>query len=181
MVQLLEFFYYVFFASVVFVYGIGMNRAFMISEHPRKLFNGALKMFISVSSSTAISYLVASRVLLPVHLTEIYPLVAVLIFSAISIFIESVIRITTKKSASEYTVSILSVLLGINEGATILEAVLVSCFCICAFLISIFVLYTIRKKFSNKVGLVLISISIILLTLHFVNVSWFASLGGTVK
>ena len=181
MVLLLEFFYYVFFASVVFVYGIGMNRAFMISEHPRKLFNGALKMFISVSSSTAISYRVASRVLLPVHLTEIYPLVAVLIFSAISIFIESVVRITTKKSASEYTVSILSVLLGINEGATILEAVLVSCFCICAFLISIFVLYMIRKKFSNKVGLVLISISIILLTLHFVNVSWFASLGGTVK
>ena len=181
MLIVLEFFYYVFFASAVFVYGIGMNRAFMISEHPRKLFNGALKMFISVSSSTAISYLVASKVLLHVHLTEMYPLIAVLIFSAISIFIESVVRITTRKSASEYTVSILSVLLGIGEGASVLEAVLISCFSIFAFLISIFVLYMIRKKFSNKVGLVLISISIILLALHFVNVSWFAYLGGTIQ
>ena len=181
MILVLEFFYYVFFASVVFVYGIGMNRAFMISEHPRKLFNGALKMFISVSSSTAISYLVADRILLRVHMTELYPLVAVLIFSSISIFIESVVRITTKKSTSEYTVSILSVLLGISEGATILEAVLISCFSICAFLISIFVLYMIRKKFSNKVGLVLISISVILLALHFVNVSWFSYVGGMLQ
>ena len=181
MVILLEFFYYVFFASAVFAYGIGMNRAFMISEHPRKLFNGALKMFISVSSSTAIGYLVAGNVLLPVHMTELYPLVAVLIFSSISIFIESVVRITTKKSASEYTVSILSVLLGISEGTSVLEAVLISCFSIFAFLISIFVLYVIRKKFSNKIGLVLISISVILLALHFVNVSWFSHVGGMLR
>ncbi len=178
MVAVLEIFYYLFFTSVVFVYGIGINRAFTISEHPRKLFNGALKMFISISSSTAISYMVASKVLLPVHLTEVYPFVAVLVFSTISIFIESVVRITTKKSAAEYTVAILSVLLGIGEGSTGLEAVMIYCSCVFSFLISIFVLYVIRKRFSNKAALVLISISIILLALHFVNVSWFACVGG---
>ena len=130
MMALLELFYYTFFTSVVFVYGLGINRAMTISEHPRKLFNGALKMFISVSSSTAISYLVASEVLIPVRLSEVYPLVAVLVFATISIFIESVVRITTKKSTAEYTASILSVLLGVAEGTSVLEAVLISCFCV---------------------------------------------------
>ena len=181
MSAVLEVFYYLFFTSVVFVYGVGINRALTISEHPRKLFNGALKMFISVSSSTAISYMVASRVLLPVHLTEAYPVVAVLVFSTISIFIESVVRITTKKSAAEYTVSILSVLLGIAEGSSVLEAVMVSCLCVFSFLLSIFVLYVIRKKFSNRTALVLISVSVILLALHFVNVSWFSVFIGGMR
>ena len=177
MMALLELLYYVAFTSVVFVYGLGINRAMTISEHPRKLFNGALKMFIRVSSSTAISYLVAGEVLAPVHLAEMYPLIAVLVFSTISIFIESVVRITTKKSTAEYTASILSVLLGVGEGASVLEAVLIACFCVISFLFAILVLYMLRKKFYNKLGLVLISISVILLTLHFVDVSWFSFFG----
>lgn len=178
MIALLELFYYVAFTSIVFVYGVGINRAMTISEHPRKLFNGALKMFISVSSSTAISYIVAREVLSPVHLTELFPLIVVLVFSTISIFIESVVRITTKKSTAEYTASILSVILGVGEGASVLESVFIACLCVVSFLFAIFVLYVLRRKFSNKTGLVLISISVILLALQFIDVSWFSLLGG---
>ncbi|MBP5158126.1 MAG: hypothetical protein ILP18_09680 [Treponema sp.] len=177
MIAVLELFCYLFFTSAVFVYGLGMNRAFTISEHPRKLFNDVLKMLLSISSSTAISFLVASKILLPVHLTEAYPLVAVLVFSTISIFIESVVRITTKKSSAEYTASILSVLLGVGEGSSVLDAVMISCMCVFSFLAAILILYMLRKKFANKAGLVLISISIILVVLHFWNVSWFACFG----
>ena len=177
MLALLELFIYLFFTSAVFVYGLGMNRAFTISEHPRKLFNGTLKMLISISSSTAISFIVAKEVLLPVRLTEVYPLAAVLVFSTISIFIESVVRITTKKSSAEYTASILSVLLGVGEGTSVLEAVIISCLCVFSFLLAILILYMLRKKFSNKTGLVLISISVILVALHFWNASWFACFG----
>ena len=178
MITLLEAFYYMFFTTAVFVYGIGISRALMISEHPRKLFNDTLKMLISISSSSAISYIVTRELLLPVNLGELYPFVSVLVFSTISIFIESVVRITTRKSSAEYAVAILSVLLGVGEGTSVFESVLISCLCVFSFLFAIFVLYMMRKKFSNRTGLVLICISLILIALHFWDVSWFATFGG---
>ncbi len=178
MMLLTDFFFYVLFAASVFVYGIGINRSFSISEHPRKLLNGAIKMFISISSSSAITYLIAVKILLPVHLTEAYPLAAVLVFSTISIFIESVVRITTKKSAAEYTVAILSVLLGVNESSSLFECVVISCFCAVSFLISILVFYMLRKKFANKAAVIIISLCIIIIAMHFWNVSWFSNFGG---
>ncbi len=174
MMMISNFFYYVFFASAVFIYGIGVNRSLTISEHPRKFFKGCIKLIISVSASTALTYLVLSKILMRASLTEVYPFVAVLIFSSISIFIESVVRITSKNSMSEYAVAVLSVLLGINESISIFESVIISLFCILSFFVAIIVMNFLRKKFNNSTRSIAASIAIILIIALFWNVSWFA-------
>ncbi len=164
--------YYIIYTSALCFYGIGSNRALSICEHPRQLWGSAVKMLLTISSSTALTYLVAAKVLLPANLTEVYPFAAVLIFSSISIFIESIIRVATRHSASEYTVSLLSVLLGVNESTSVFESVVIACLCELSFFFCIFLLYAVRRRIGDKQNLLIVSLAIIIIILTAWNVSW---------
>ena len=164
--------YYVVYTSALCFYGIGANRALVISEHPRKLLGAAVRMLLAISSSAALTYLVAAKVLLRANLMELYPFAAVLIFSCISIFIESIIRVATGHSASEYTVSLLAVLMAVNESTSVLESVVIACLCECSFFFCIILLYAIRRRIGDRQNLLIISLAIIIIILLAWNVSW---------
>ena len=178
--MLSNFFYYVIYSSVVIVYGVGIKRALIISKTPRFLALDIFKMLITVSATSALSYLVVSKILILPGLIEIYPFVCVLIFCVISVFAESIIRITARISKAEYAVSILIVLLCVNESVSLAECVLNSCFCVFSFFLFVLILYAVRKRtelshptenFQN-LSLLLISLAIMILILLTWNVSW---------
>lgn len=181
MMQMLHnFAYYLIYASALLIYGIGINRSVLLSSSPRHMLRGCLKMLLSVSASSSLTYLIVMNLLHPVRLTELYPFVAVLVYAVISIFIESVIRITSKKSATEYTVSVLAILLGVNESISLLDCVVNSCFCVLSCFMFLPVLYAVRKRtevFRPKEDkktdfLLLLSIAVIMIILLVWNVSW---------
>lgn len=154
------------------MYGIGMNRTLPLSRHPRRIISNFLKMLVTITISSVLTYLITDYILIPSKLAELYPFVAVIIFSILSIFIESVVRVATKKSTTEYAVSILAILLSVNESCSVLDCFIIAILCELSFFIFFFILYAVRKRIEKKPFLVIISISVILLILLSWNVSW---------
>jgi Na+-translocating ferredoxin:NAD+ oxidoreductase RnfA subunit len=174
------FFYYAFFSSVVFVYGIGLDRASLLSKKRRNLGLKIAKMILCVSSTSALSYLFVNGLLVPADLGELFPFAAVLIFAVISVFVEAIIRITTKISGAEFGASILFILLSLAESSSLAECVLISCFCTVSFFACIPVLFSISHRIElnenlkehKKTGFILVSVAIISLITLCWNVSW---------
>ena len=106
--------YYAFFSSAVLFYGIGLNRSTLIPSSSEVL--GTLfKMLASILATTVLSWLFIQNILIPLGLAELYPLVSLLIFLGITIFFETLIRITAKTVTAEFHISYLIVLLALNE------------------------------------------------------------------
>ena len=185
--MLSSFFYYAFYASAVLIYGVGFERSISLSQEKRGARLKAVKMFICVSSSSALSYLFVSGFLVPVDLGELYPFVAFLIFVSISLFVEAIIRITTKTNASEFSVALLSVFLGLSESSSIAECVFASCVSSLSFFVMIPLLRAISLRLSenspvkeNSVGYQLFATAAILMLVTLCwNVSWLS--GGGIK
>lgn len=175
-----NFFYYVLYASAVLVYGIGINRTVIRSNSSKKIIRDCVKMLVSVVASASLTYVITVHLLVEVNATELYPFVAVIVFSVISIFIEAVIRITAKKSAAEYSVSILSVLIGVNESLSLFECVINTSFCVLSFFLVLPIFYSIRCRIDvsnpngklRKVSLLIVSIAAVMIALFVFNASW---------
>ena len=174
-------FYYIFFSSAVILYGVGLNSATIICDSIHELFLPVIKILVNVLSTSVLSWLILKYFLIPLNLAELYPFAALLVFFIISIFIETLVRITTKKSTSDFSLSFLIILLALNESLNIVDVVLITCCSSVSFLILIPLLYSIKKRIDiagtlqihgNKKSLVLVSIAIIVTVLAVGNVSW---------
>lgn len=172
--------YYVFYSSIVLVYGIGIERIMILSKKQHDLFLKATKMLICVSSTSSLSYLVINWLLVPIDLAELYPFIIILIFLAISVFVEAIIRITTKISAVESGIALMFIFIGITESNSFGECVFISILCILSFFILIpFIIALTRRNNLNglkqeyeKNGFLLVSIVIIMFVLLSWSVSW---------
>lgn len=176
-----SFFYYIFYGSVVCLYGIGLERIIELSENDKHIILKTVKMLICVSSSSSLSYLFINVLLAPRDLAELYPFVVLLIFTLISVFIEAIIRIATKMNAAEFSVALLFIFIGITESATLTTCVINSCTCVIVFfmIISFLNLFTYRFYLNKNrdsidgIFFLLIVISIVTLFILVWNVSWF--------
>ena len=175
-----DFFYYALYTSAILVYGLGINRATVISEKPQHAFLFFVKMVLTVCISSVLTYLVDTALLQPAHLAELYPFAGVLIFILITVFIESLIRITAKVSVADFGVSLLCILLSVNECTSLVQCLFISFCCTFSFYFFVPFLFAIQKRielarpasdFRNS-SLTIISIALILIALVSWNVSW---------
>lgn len=174
-------FYYIFFASAVILYGVGLNSATIICDSIHELFLPVVKILVNVLSSAVLSWLILKYFLIPLRLAELYPFASLLVFLTVSVLIETLVRITTKKTASDFSLSFLIVLLALNESLSITDVILIAGCSFISFLILVPILYSIKKRIDiagslqihgNKKSLVLVSIAIIVTVLAIGNVSW---------
>ena len=172
--------YYCVYASAVLIYGIGLDRTLCVSKKPSSVFIPCLKMLICVSATSALDFLIENYMLVPARLTELYPFFAVIIFTLIAVFVEAIIRITTKTDMAEFSVSLLCVLLGLCEGGTIASCVIISCLAVVVYFIFIPILHAIRQRIDlspvsvdcKNESVIFISMAIIMIVLLAWNVSW---------
>lgn len=173
-------FYYLFPASAILLYGIGMNRVIVMSGNLSGSFISSVKSLFSVTGSVVLSYLFIQYILVPVQLQELYPLVCVLIFIAVSVLCEVIVRITTGQSAAEFTISLLCILLALNESTSLVESICIALTCIISFYLFTYVVYTIRKRVERSnpsadfksSSLLFLSLAAIMIALAAWNVSW---------
>lgn len=179
--MILTFMYYIFFASAVFFYGIGLNDATIVCDSVHEIFMQLFKMLVSIVSTTLLCFLVETKLLIPLGLMEFIPLVALLFYYVISILLEALIRITSKKNTAEFNISYLIILLALYESSNIIDATVVSVASFISFAIILPVLYSIKKRIDivgnvelhgNKRSLVLVSLAILATVLAVCNVSW---------
>ncbi|HAH62222.1 MAG TPA: hypothetical protein DCL73_09025 [Treponema sp.] len=174
--------YYLFYCSAVLVYGIGLNRTTVLSRSMDKtLFFLTIKNAITILCSTALSWVIIMELLIPAGLVELYPLVALLIFLSVSVFVEVLIRITTGFKTSEFGVSYLVILLALNESTDLINAVIAASGCILSLLIILPVMSALRKRIEcarprndrmKKKSLIMLTMAVVIISLAVWNVSW---------
>ncbi|MBQ9494259.1 MAG: hypothetical protein IJR50_01300 [Treponema sp.] len=175
-------FYYIFYCSAVLFYGIGMNREAIFSASlDKNLCNLIIKCCISTVCSVTLTWIVIMNVLIPMHLVELFPLVALLVFIIITVFVEMITHITTSSKTAEFAVSYLIALLALNEAAGIVEAMVIAASCMISFVIILPILYALRKRIDiarprndriNRKTLIMLAMAMLILCFSVWNVSW---------
>ncbi len=174
------FLFYILFCSAVLVYGVGTLQSAESSLSRKKILLPAVKAFICVIATVTLTFLLNSLLLSSLGLTEIYPLAALLIFIAFGTFFEIILEITAKKSAAEFAVSYLTVLLALNEGSSLIESIAVSAGCLLSYYLLVPVLFSFIRKmgeakntdsFKQKTS-VFLCMMILMFALYALNISW---------
>jgi Na+-translocating ferredoxin:NAD+ oxidoreductase RnfA subunit len=172
--------YYFLFSSIVLVHGIFLDRVIFESEKVSGIAFFFIKNTVCVCSTSVLTALLVKALFVPIGMTELMPLVALLVFAIISVFCESLIRITAKRSAAEFTVPFLCVLFSLAENGSIADAVLWSFCAIGSYYLFIVVFSVIRKRldttnppaFFQDGSLLLISIAVVMLIVFSLAASW---------
>ena len=167
------FLYYFVFASAVLVYGLGLNTVPLLCSSMRRIFLPLVKMAASVAAAAPLTWLVTAYIL--------SPLAALLILTAISVFMETLIRITAGRAAAEFGVSFLLTLLALNESASLADVVIITAVCFASIATALPLLHSLKYRIDMTSGvqcaerlhaLILISIAVIVSALAAGNVSW---------
>lgn len=171
---------YLFFTSVILIYGAGIEKTVLskikFSEHILK----SIKLLLSVCSCCALSYIFCYKLLFKFDLFELAPFVTVIIFCVFSVLIELIFRITAKFSASDFGLSFIIILIALTESFSLGECLFIAC--ICTFSYFVFIplfsmilrrtdLYKAKYDFE-KTAYILLTVSVLILILLVVNVSW---------
>ena len=177
--MLINFFYYVFFSSAVFVYGLGIHKALMKSRKPRNIVMELCKFTLTISVSSLLVYLISAQ-LVKINFGELSPFIAVLIISFINLFLELVVKISSRTSMVDSAFEIMCVVIAVTEAASIWEALLNSLFCMASYFICIPFFYSLRKRIemnaptknARNLSLLFVSLAIVSLIALAWNISW---------
>ena len=150
MIYLYTFLYYTLFSSVVLVYGIGLNKIAEIGIVKFKETIFYVKCAISIISSAVISWLITYYILVPLTITELFPLVCFIVYASISTFLGGIIRLTTGHTTSEFAVSYLLILLSIAESSSLLFTLFISVSGLLSMLIIIPFSLTFRRRVCSN-------------------------------
>lgn len=181
--MLFTFFHYFIFSSSVLLYGIGFNSVTILSDKIRLLRLSLIKALLTILLTTISSWAVCYTFLIPLNICELYPFVVILIFLGISIFFETIIRITTDDSAADFNLTLLIIILAMNESLSMIEAVIICLASLASFILLLFIVHIIKLRiystnlnnyvtFTSKKPLVFIALGILIIIFLGVNISW---------
>ena len=144
------FLYYIFFSSSVLMLGIGIDKISETSFFNNKSLIFFLKVLFTIFLSSVLSWVTTQYILLPIKLQELFPITTFFIFACISAFVESVVRITTKKSTTEFVVSFLIVMLAVSESSSIIFSLVIPTSCLFSLFFTIPFVNTFKKSILSK-------------------------------
>lgn len=174
-------FLYLVFSSAVLIYGTGLKQILDYSTNPKKFFFQMLRILLTIIISVFVCRGITVLFLVPARLQELFPFVCILFTCLFSILTEMLFEYLFHIEVKELTITICSVIIAVNEGLTMLHAILTGVSCSLSFFLFLPFLYSIRcrLKFSQqqidfkKGALIFLSIALIMLVLFSLNISWF--------
>ncbi len=174
--------YYAFYASAVLFYGIGLERTAVLSvAFNKSVFRPALQCGVSTLAATFLTELIAVHFLSPLGVSELYPLVALLVFTALLSGIGFFMKTPSVMQTGECAASYLIVLLSLSESAGPFDAVIIAASCMLSFVVVLPFLASLRYRIDiaraknddlNRHVLVMIILAIFVIACAVWNVSW---------
>lgn len=173
--------YYVFIASAVLVYGIGLNTVAVTLDSMRGICFSLAKILFTVLSSAILTWLITKYILSPLNAAELYPLFSLIILFLIFLLIDFVIKIKNKGKEFEFSVSFLILVLTVNECISLTDLIIAVISCSASFLVLLYLIRAVRNRLNiaessamnkNLKTLLLLSIAILIAVLAAANVSW---------
>ncbi|MCR4953166.1 MAG: hypothetical protein K6A43_03745 [Treponema sp.] len=147
------FLYYLCFASAVLFCGIGSTKIVEFSKFTATTLAFFVKLLLSLSITVILGWLVTNKILVPLDMVELYPMVCLFIYVCINTFTEVLVRITTGIDSAEFIVSFLIVLLTVSESLTILDVFIISGSCILSLLALLPLVYSFRSRITTEIGM----------------------------
>ena len=177
--------YYIASASAVLFYGIGIARTISMKEDASRTALSCVKALSCASATASVSFLVNCWLLVPVGLSELFPFVSTLVFLVFSALIEIFIGVGIGKSPAEFSVTLLSVLISLNEGLSVGHAVVIACSCVASFYLVVLIFRSIRSRvgfYTDPRGIrvypvLFLSLAVVILAIFGWNLSWLNVLG----
>lgn len=173
-------FFYTIHCSAVLVYGIGILQEAEMSLSRKKIAPIAFKSLACSLVTVSLAFSIDKLLLVPMGLSELAPLAALIVWAAFSAFFEIIVQLTTKKPAAEFAFSYLSALLALSESPTLVGAIVIDISCWIGYCALIPLLYTFTSKmvggkntdsFWQKIS-VFLCMAVLLLALYALNISW---------
>lgn len=146
MIYLTTFLYYIFFASAISIYGLGLNKFANVNLLKNKDVFYFLKVILIILVSSIVSWFVDDKILVPLKLAQIYPFFCFIIYVTISLVIETLFTSVIKKSPTGFIISYLTILLSVSESTSLVNSIII---CLSMFIsIAIFIpfVYSFRKR-----------------------------------
>lgn len=173
------FLYYIFFSSSVLMLGIGIDKISETSFFNNKSLIFFLKVLFTIFLSSVLSWVTTQYILLPIKLQELFPITTFFIFACISAFVESVVRITTKKSTTEFVVSFLIVMLAVSESSSIIFSLIISVSCFISMCFTIPFINTFKKNIlvkekykKNYFTILFLFLAVLIMIISVFDVAW---------
>lgn len=174
--------HYAFYASAVLFYGIGLERIAVLSvAFDKSIFRPAFRCGVSALAATFLTELITVHLLFPLGVTELYPLAALLVFTALLSGTGLFMRTPPLMQTGECAASYLIVLLSLSESSGTFDAVLIAASCMLSFVVVLPVLASLRYRIDiarakndglNRHVLVMIALAILVIACAVWNVSW---------
>ena len=174
--------YYAFYASAVLFYGIGLERTAVLSvAFDKSVFRSALQCGVSALAATFLTELIAENLLSPLGVSELYPLIALFVFTAVLSGIGLLMHTPSVMQTGECAASYLIVLLSLSESVSSVDAVVIAVSCMLSFVFVLPVLSSLRYRIDiarakndglNRYVLVMILSAILIIACAVWNVSW---------
>ena len=145
--------YYLCFASEVLFYGISSTKLVEFSKFTANTLAFFVKLILSLGITVTAVWFVTNKILVPLDMVELYPMVCLLIYICINTFPEALVRLTTGIDSAEFIVSFLIVLLTVSESITIIDVLVISGSCILALLCLLPLVYSFRSRITTEIGM----------------------------
>lgn len=175
-----SFLFYALYCSAVLIYGVGLLQAAETSLSRKKIVLSAVKSTACSLITVSITFSISKLLLIPLGLNDLYPLAAILLWAAFSVFFEIMFQLTSKKPAAEFSVSFLAALLALSESSNLMGAIVICVCCLADYYVLIPLLYSFTSKitgvkntdiFRQKIS-VFLGMIVLLLALFALNISW---------
>lgn len=146
MLVLETFLYYIFYSSVILIYGIGLNKVASFGISKNFEFAFYTKAILTIFTTSTISWLINQKILIPLKLLELAPLIIFLVFICVNSLLQTLVLIITGKKSSEFTSSYLIILLSLSESCSLLNTLIINICCMLALLILILMCYAFKTR-----------------------------------
>ncbi len=174
-------FLYLIFSCAVLVYGTGLKRILAYSLKPKKVLFQMLRMILTTIISVVVCRGISLLFLVPARLQELFPFVCIIFTYLFSLVTEKLFEYIFHIEVKEFSITICSVLIAVNEGLTMFHTILIGTVCILSFFFILPILYAIRQRLHysqqqidfKKGALIFLSLALIMLVLFSLNVSAF--------
>lgn len=172
--------YYLFCASGVLIYGIGVKKMIISSKQWSSHWLIFLQSLIICIVTIVGTWFSCTLILNSLNLIELFPLISMIIFLLVSEIITSIFSKGKELSILDSIIIFPAIIIAVSESYSLLNSICIGICCCSSYYLLIPIIYAIRERINIshplkefKTGtLLFISIAVIICALFATNISW---------
>ncbi|WP_149554186.1 hypothetical protein [Treponema pectinovorum] len=173
-------FYYIFASSLIFYYGVGINRLLSLKRGVKTYLLSLSKTLFLTVLTTSFSYLLNFFVLKRLSAEVLMPLFMCIIFVALSFLFNFLIKAESFELGEDYVLPFMIVLMSLTESFSFVSALFISLASTASFYLLVLFVFALKKRFDlykngnelKSFNVLIFSIAVLLIIFYCSDVSF---------